>query len=443
MDTIPLTRVSAAARLDRLPIVSFHRRVMWLLGFCFFFELGNINTFAFAAPAIRAQWGISIATIGVVTSATFFGMFIGAITGGWFADHVGRKTALIAATTWFSLFSLLNAVAWEPYGLFAARMLTGIGLSAMTAIGITYVAEMFPARARGAYQGWVMFVGLLGILAAAFVARLVIPIGPWGWRLVFLWGSIGLIFPLLARKLEESPRWYEKRGRFADADAALDRIERIAEAEAQTLPPPDPSVVVPREGHFLQIFSPAVRGRTIMLMAAWAFQTLGFYGFSAFVPTLLNERGFTIVESIGWATAMQACGPLGAMCAAIIADRFQRKWSVVVVALLTAAFGFAYGLSSDAVFIMLFGGLMTTCFQTFAPMLYAYTAECFPTEVRSTGTGFTYGMGRLANVVGPIAVAYLFSAYGYLSVYVYIAVCWTAVALAIGLFGPMTKGRQL
>src|SRR5882757_4009397 len=124
MNRAEMPRISAAARLDRLPIVSFHRHIMWLLGFCFFFELGNINTFAFAAPAIRAQWGISIQTIGVVTSATFFGMFIGATTGGWFADHVGRKAALTVATIWFSLFSLLNALAVEPYGLFAARLLT-------------------------------------------------------------------------------------------------------------------------------------------------------------------------------------------------------------------------------------------------------------------------------------------------------------------------------
>src|SRR5882672_3349845 len=136
MDTTPRPQISAAARLDRLPITSFHRTIMWLLGFCFFFELGDINTFAFAAPAIRAQWAMSIVQIGYITSATFFGMFIGAATGGWFADKVGRKTALIVATMWFSGFSLLNALAIEPYGLFAARLLTGIGLAAMTAIGI-------------------------------------------------------------------------------------------------------------------------------------------------------------------------------------------------------------------------------------------------------------------------------------------------------------------
>src|SRR5258706_8778436 len=238
-------RVSAAARLDRLPILSCRRQMMWLLGFFFFFELADINTFAFAAPAIRAQWGISIGTIAFITSATFFGMFIGATTGGWFADQVGRKRALNIAVAWFSLFSLLNALAWEPIGLFGARLLTGIGLSAMTAIGITYIAEMFPARARGTFQGWVMGIGLCGIPAAALVARLLVPAFPFGWRLGFLWGGGAIIFPLVARKLEESPRWYEKRGQFAAADEALERIESAAARESGPLPAPDPVVVAP------------------------------------------------------------------------------------------------------------------------------------------------------------------------------------------------------
>jgi putative MFS transporter len=443
MDTIPLQRISAAARLDRLPIASFHRRILWLLGFCFFFELGNINTFAFAAPAIRAQWGISLQTVGVITSATFLGMFIGATTGGWLADSLGRKTALVAATTWFSLFSLLNALAWEPVGLFAARLLTGIGLSAMTAIGITYVAEMFPARSRGKYQGWVMFIGLLGIPAAAFTAQIAIPAVSWGWRLVFLWGALGLTFPLFAPALEESPRWYERRGRFADADAALDRIEASVLAEGKVLPPPNPSVTTHREGNFFQLFAPGVRGRTLLFVTAWMFQTLGFYGFSAWVPTLLVERGFKLVESLEWTTAMQLWAPFGALLAAMISDRFQRRWSVTVVALLTAACGFAYGLSDGVAGIIIFGGLMILFFQCFAPLLYAYTAESFPTEIRSSGTGLTYGVGRLSNALGPLLIAFLFANYGYQSVFAYIAACWIAVALGVGLLGPMTKGHQL
>jgi putative MFS transporter len=437
-------RISAAARLDRLPITSFHRRIMWLLSFCFFFELGDINTFAFSAPAIRAQWGLSIGTIGLITSATFFGMFVGATTGGWFADRVGRKRALITAVAWFSAFSFLNALAWEPAGLFAARLLTGIGLSAMTAIGITYIAEIYPARARGTFQGWVMGIGLCGIPAAALVARLLVPAFPFGWRLVFIWGALALFFPLLARKLEESPRWHEKRGDFAAADEVLNRIEENVAREVGPLPPPNLAVsVAPREGRFAELFEAGVRPRTLILMTTWIFQTLGFYGFSAFVPTLLVAQGFTLVDSLGWAFAMQLIGVPGAFIAGYISDKWQRKYMITILALLIATCGTLYGLTFNPIFIVGFGGLMTMGIQTFAPLLYAYTAECFPTEVRSTGTGFTYGIGRLSNAIGPLFIAFLFTHYGYQSVFVYIAACWAIVALTIGLIGPLTRGRTL
>src|SRR6201997_3592824 len=98
VESLRLARLSASARLDRLPITSFHRRIMWLLGFVFFFELGDINSFSFAAPAIRIGWHLSSSTIGFITSATFVGMFGGATTGGWFSDHIGRKRALVLTT---------------------------------------------------------------------------------------------------------------------------------------------------------------------------------------------------------------------------------------------------------------------------------------------------------------------------------------------------------
>jgi MFS transporter, putative metabolite:H+ symporter len=437
-------RVSAAGRLDRLPIFSFHRRMMWLLSFCFFFELGDINTFAYSAPAIRAQWGISIATIGLITSGTFFGMFLGAATGGWFADLVGRKRGLTLSVAWFSAFSLLNAFAWNPASLFFARLMTGIGLSAMTAIGITYIAEIFPARVRGTYQGWVMGIGLCGIPFAALVSRFLVPAFPFGWRLVFVWGALALLFPLVARELEESPRWYEKRGKTAEADAILQRLEAAAERETGApLPPPLPLNTIPREGRYTDLFAPRVRSRTVMLVVAWIFQTLGFYGFSAWVPTLLVEHGFKLVDSLEWATAMQIGGVPGAFVAALLSDRWQRKYWITLLAVGIAVCGILYGLTFQTVLIVIFGGLMTMLIQAFAPLLYAYTAECFPTEIRSTGTGFTYGIGRLSNAAGPLVIAFLFTSYGYTSVFAYIAACWLVVAAMVAAMGPLTRGRTL
>src|SRR4030095_7443313 len=110
--------------------------------------------------------------------------------------------------------------------LFAARLLTGVGLSGMTVVAMTYIGEMFPSRVRGAFQALILMCGLIGIPATAYVARFAVPYADWGWRVIFMWGALALFFPLFARRLEESPRWLERRGHYEEAEQVLARIER-------------------------------------------------------------------------------------------------------------------------------------------------------------------------------------------------------------------------
>src|SRR5262245_49499723 len=306
---------SVASRLDRLPIAGFHRRMVVLLGYVFFFELGDINSFAFAAPAIREQWQLSITTTSQIISATFVGMFVGATTGGWFSDRIGRKRALIATTLWYSSLSLLNALVWNVGSLYATRLLTGVGLSAMTVVAMTYISEMFPARRRGAYQAWIMTIGLCGIPATAYVARFIVPVAPWGWRMVFVWGSLALLFPFFARRLEESPRWYENQVRTADAADAVERIEQQVARETGPLAPVAAAESVAtesRESGFAALFATGTVNRTLLLISVWICQTLGFYGFNAWVPTLLTARGFSVVRSFVHSSVVQIVAVSGA-----------------------------------------------------------------------------------------------------------------------------------
>jgi len=69
-----LARPPAAVRLDRLPIAGFHRDIVKLLAYIFFFELGDLNSFAFAAPGVRQEWQLSLGAISTITSAAFVGM---------------------------------------------------------------------------------------------------------------------------------------------------------------------------------------------------------------------------------------------------------------------------------------------------------------------------------------------------------------------------------
>jgi MFS transporter, putative metabolite:H+ symporter len=434
--------------MGRIPITSYHRKLTWLLGFLFFFDLADINTLSFAAPAIMKSWHLPLSTIGYLTSSTFIGMCFGATLGGYFSDRFGRKKSLLLTTFWYACFSLLNACAWEPAGLFFTRMFTGVGIAAMNVVGITYICEMFPAKIRGAYQGWIMAIGLCGIPATAYVARFCVMWAPWGWRLVFVWGALGVLFAYLARSVDESPLWHESQGRLGEADAILDRIETRISAET-ALPPilEIMPVTVPSGNRYTELFSKNYRLRTALIIFAWTCFTLGFYGFTLWVPTLLVAHGFSLVKSLTWSSAMSLAAVPGALLAGLVSDRWDRKWLVAIVALLIAVSGILYGTTFKIATIVLFGAFVEIFTHTFTPLLYSYTAEHFPTQVRNSATGLAYGIARLVNVFGPLVIVAIYSHFGYTSVFLYIALCWLFLAAAVGLWGPgiheHPRGRPL
>ncbi|BFH12182.1 MFS transporter [Paenibacillus melissococcoides] len=119
-----------SGRLDRLPVSSLHRKTLVTLAIIYFFEYADLNTFSFVAPVLKKEWGMSVTEIGWITSSSFLGMFIGSVFGGWFADRYGRKRAIMMMTLFFSVFSMLTSVAWNPVILGIFRFLTGMGVSA-------------------------------------------------------------------------------------------------------------------------------------------------------------------------------------------------------------------------------------------------------------------------------------------------------------------------
>lgn len=431
-------------RLDRLPIGRFHRRVLLALAVAFLFEFGDLNTFAYAAPALKDHLGLSVHAIAVVTSASFVGMFVGATFGGRFADAVGRRRALLISVAFFSASSLLNAFMSSTVTLGVARVLTGAGLSAMTVAATTYVCEVMPAANRGRMQSGVMAIGLVGIPAMSFAARGIIPLSSNSWRLIFVFGALGaLALPLIAR-LPESPRWLLHHGMRERAQQVVAAIESET---GWPLPEPAGGWSVthqePEHRSYLSLFHGAVGRRTLMLSVVWIFQTLGFYGFVAWVPTLLQAHGFDLVHSLTFSALTTLGAVPGALLAWPLSDRFGRKVPIAVVSAAIAVCGLAYGLTFNPIAIVVFGFCVNALIQTFAALLYAYTPELYPTAYRNSGNGFVYGIGRLANIMGPLVVATIFGSYGYSPVFVYIAACWVVVAVTIAVFGPRTGKEHL
>jgi putative MFS transporter len=435
---------AVAARIDRLPITSVHRHLLWIVAVPLFFDVSDIFTFSYAAPVLRERWHLSLDDIALITAAGFLGMAVGGTLGGIVSDRIGRLKAMMLFTAIFSVFSLANGFATGSSTLLATRFLTGIGISSATVSVITYIAEIFPAKLRGRWQSWAMVIGLSGIPITSWVARLVVPLGDQGWRWIFVWGAFGLPFLLLARRLEESPRWLARRGRAREAAASLGRLEAAIEAKAGPLPRParTEGAAAPNLA-WSALFSPLYRRRTLALCGIWFFQTIGFYGFMSWVPTLLAQHGFAIVRSLTFVSLINLGAIPGALLAVYVSERVERKYSIAAVAVAIAIFGLAYGLTFRPALIVLFGFLAGTALDMFSALCFAYTPEQFPTDVRNSGTGLAYGVGRLANVANPFVISAIFTSFGYPYVFAYIAGAWLVTATIALVWGARTTGRSL
>ncbi|MET0190373.1 MAG: MFS transporter [Pseudonocardia sediminis] len=436
-----------AARLDRIPVVTpVHRRWVGLLGFLFVFDLVDLNSFAYAAPALRTEWGLSIAGVGAITSAGFVGMFVGAIVGGRLSDRLGRRPVLVGAVFLYSLFSLLSAFAPDAVTLGVLRVLTGLGLQAMTGVLLVWVSEMFPRALRGRYQALLLAIGLAGVPIAAWVARAVVPLGEGAWRWIFVVGALGAVGGVVAlRVLPESVRWCAAHGRAPDPrqEQLVARMEEQASRiTGAPLPEPVPDrPVVP--GRLSELLRGATGRRTLVASVSCVFLILSFYGFSSWVPTLLVERGYTTAESLTFSSVLAIAAVPGALLAMPVADRFERRSVLLVVQSVVAVFLLLFGLVDHPVAIVVFGFAAAMFMQTGVAVLYTYIAEVFPLHLRGLGSGVANGSGRLAGVLGGLLVAALYSGAGLVAVYVYLAIAALLLGVVMRIWGERTTNRRL
>ncbi|WCR29994.1 MFS transporter [Paenibacillus thiaminolyticus] len=171
---------------------------------------------------------------------------------------------------------------------------------------------------------------------------------------------------------------------------------------------PFPSLLIGRKRKgYRELFKGKYRHRTLILAMAWIFQTLGFYGFGSWVPTLLVQNGIMLDKSLLYSTLITIGAPLGALLGAMISDRFERKWNLVASSLFIAISVFFYSMTVNPLFLIAFGFLVNLIERTSSSNLYTYTSEMYPTSIRGSGYGLTYGLGRFSNVLGPMLISLL------------------------------------
>jgi MFS transporter, putative metabolite:H+ symporter len=451
-----LTAGSISARIDRLPATRTIWTMLVLLGFGMFFELYDLLFTAYVAPSLVKSGVLTAKTVGLFgatgvasfIAALFAGLFVGTILCGFLADLYGRRAIFTWSLLWYSAANIMVALQTDAFGLNVWRFVSGIGLGLeMVTIG-AYVSELAPKRLRGRAFAVNQAIGFCCVPIISFLAYILVPAAPLGiagWRWVVLVGALAApIVVFLRRTLPESPRWLAKHGRLAEADRALKAIEvKVAAEYGKPLPPPGPDEPIATASSFMDLWVPGVRGRVILMSVFNVFQTVGFYGFSNWVPSLLVKQGITVSTSLGYTTIIALAAPVGPLIGFALGDRFERKWIIVGAAFLILGFGLVFGQSREAALIIAMGLGLTLANNILSYSFHAYQQELFPTGIRARAAGFVYSWSRLSVIFSSFVIAFVLERFGAFGVFVFIAAAMAIVMATIGIFGPRTTNLAL
>ena len=438
------TAVNAGARLDRLPVSSFHYRIFWLVGAGMFFDGYDLYVAGgVLASAVQTKFSTVPQNLQFI-SLTFVGMTIGALVTGFVGDKMGRRFTYQINLLVFGLASLAAAFAQDMNQLIVCRFIQGLGLGAEIVVGYSTMTEFVPPKSRGRWLSMMAFIVVAGFPVTAIIGYFIIP--NFGWRPMFVIAGVGsLIVWYLRKNLPESPRWLESQGRAAEAEALMQQIENESSGGA-ALPPPVITAPV-AQLTAADMFKPPILQR--LLVGSWVLITINtlIFGFVIFLPQFFLRQGLTIANSLGYTVVLSVASLVGCAIGAYCSDAFGRRWSIITASVVTIVSGYIYArfnAGSDPAIVLSVGFVLIAAIYVQTAILFGvYTPELFPTEIRLRANGICNTLGRGATVVSPFIVGALMANYALPGV-VWLMIGLVVVQIvAVYLWGVEPRNRGL
>ncbi|MDR6508367.1 MFS transporter [Arthrobacter oryzae] len=433
------THVNAGLRLDSLPIGKFHRRLVLLVGLGMFWDAFD-NKISSAVLASMLPTGFSTLELNsFFLSATFAGLAIGAAFAGWLSDRVGRGFAFQFNLALFGVVCLVSAMSPSMEVLIALRFVMSIGMGAEYVICYGMITEFIPRGHRGRYLGLLGLFGGLGVSLSSLIGWLVIP--AWSWQGMFVIGGVGaLITWWLRRGMPESPRWLESRGRYDEAEAVMQMIERESGVDSQKVIPTSAAQHeaggANEKADWMPItvlFSRPVIQRTLLALILTVICLFGSYFVTGWMPTFFVEQGMTVSKSLGFNAAIMSGYVAGPLLCMFVTDRLGRRRSIVMFGTLAAIFAGIFPFMKEPALIIAVGFILVAMAASFLTLCLGTVPEFFPTAFRFRGGGFAQTVGRICLIASPFIVLWLFSNYGIIGVILAVSGMYVAATLIYAL----------
>jgi MFS transporter, putative metabolite:H+ symporter len=387
-----------------------------MLDFFDFFLISYVLAF------ILKDWQLTFGQSAAILVSAGLGAVPGAFFWGWMGDRIGRRkvfilTALNVAIAIGVMYFTPDQGGWIAGWMFLTffRFFVGFGNAGLIAVDIPLVQEFVPACKRG----WVSVLtttllpagNILGAVSGAFLAPII------GWRGLFLVGLVPALLVLMIRYwVPESPRFLMRMGRHEEARKSLAWALQCDPNEIEL--PTSLSEVEVEKTSWRELFK---YPRSMTAACLVALSQTGGVGILMWITTLfVMVLKITPAEASYLMIYVGILGIVGRLVASWMSDALGRRASGFLIgaggALAMAGAGYFHDVYLGAVSVF-FVLIMVQRF--FGDASYAiigpYIAEVWPNRLRASGMGFSYGVGNLGKIIGPLGLALIVGSSNYVS----------------------------
>ncbi len=418
--------VQVSQFLDEYGVGSFHYKLLFWTVLMALIDGYDIGAVAFAAPSLIRDWHVAPKALGLLLSASNFGVLFGSQIFGWIGDRYGRKTALILANVLFGIFTFIAAYSTNLTEMSWLRFIAGLGIGGVIPNIVAINAESAPRDKRATLAiiatGMVPLGGAIaGFVSAGFVAT-------HGWQILFFVGGIApIVFALGAIFfLPESIKF------MAIHEGQRRKMEAlIKEIRPDFVVPPNARFVIEDEkqapSNPLNLFREGLAAITPLTWLMFACNLMGYFFLLSWTPTLMGAAHVPPQIAALAGAGLQVGGTAGSLLLSswLQRSRFLAIAIMFVIAVpIVSAIGYA-GLSSTAALLIVtfFAGFIVLGIQS---GINVVGAMIYPTSLRANGSGWQLGIGRFGAIIGPLAGA-LFVGLPVTSLYM-----WSALPFAAG-----------
>lgn len=434
-------------RLEKLPVGSFHYKLLAVTGLGWLFDSMDTGLISFVLPVLAKEWGLAPEQMGWIGSIGLIGMALGAVISGTVADKIGRKAVFAITVLLYSLATGMCALSWSYESLLVFRFFVGFGLGGELPVAATLMSEYAPSNLRGRFIVLLESFWGLGWLVAACIAYLLIP--QFGWQMAFIIGTLPALYAFVIRMhMPESVRYLISHGKVDEAKDIILMLEKKLNVESQPfsneLTPEEKGTAVQNAPGFTVLWSSKYIRRTIMLWLSWFGIVFSYYGIFMWLPSIVFQQGFEVVKTFEYVMIMTVAQLPGYFAAAWLVDIIGRKYTLSLFLLMSGVASYFFGNAATPETLLMWGATMSFFNLGAWGVIYTYTPEMYPTSIRALGSGWAAGFGRIGGMTAPALVGIMMTAgMGIESVFGMFAAVFVIVSLVVLILGIETRKKAL